>query len=465
MLMSIEHEMPAINLNIRKGVMQSVFVDLWKRLSTEGWLLENPFSLVRKVSNPHPGAQKACQMISTDTGPTVEIAPSPRETIDEVNRQLSEIRTIVGSKLQVMDVGLLGSGIHPYLGNSLEEYYEHRTPRPVYEYAVDVRQTQHRMILNIAAIQEVIDVPVKIAPLVLSVMHRLGGVFLFLCRNDPDLRGSCNRLLSVRPKAWREQFASTGYFAGDQLKIGLPPQEVNTWQAYLHLLWDANPMFILGSKSGGFEYVPEHPTFGTFISLPMGQEWTGRRLSTKEDVSITPHMSHVEQTDWNYMGFARLRLFWKGGTSINEVVKSYHGDELALDEFMSSRLEKVLLENRISACSPPGEEMCSLALIVGLIENFDAVKQFADARSYEFWLDFARQAEGLPLSAGNEDHILSDVVSLSRAGLLKRGIGEEMYLEPIVRRLKDEKSPSERMLDLYDNGGIEAVVENLLYQF
>ena len=255
----------------------------------------------------------------------------------------------------------------------------------------------------------------------------------------------------------------SGLFSSDQMKVGIPNHQVKTWKDYLYLLWDSNPMFILGTKSSGFIYVPEHPSFGQFISSK--KEWTARRLDYGEEVRIKPSMSYVKQTDWTYMGFARLRLFWKDGVNLSDVVAAYQGDNVALESFLLSSLEKVLLENRSSASPPPGEEMCSLALIVGLMENFDAVKQFVDTRPYKFWLKFAEQAEDCPFEIGDREGVLSIVTALSRAGLLKRGLGEEVYLEPINRRLKEKQSPSERMCNLYKDGGIDLVVEKLLYNF
>jgi len=465
MLISVEHEMPAVYLDSKAGVAPCVFIDLWKELSAEGWTPDGHFALSRKVPRAYPGAQKSSQMMSTDTGPTLEIAPSPGERIVEVEQQLCEIRTAAVKKLKAKGIGLLGSGVHPHLGNTLDEYYLYRTPRSVYDYAIKERGHHHRMLLNIAAIQEVIDVPIIKAPSMLSTMHRLAGVFIFFHRNDPALRGP-DHLLSVRPMAWRDQVTISGIFPGDRLKVGLPEEEANTWQSYMRLLWDANPMFILGTKSSGVVYIPEHPTFGAFISSD--REWVARRLDTGENVYVAPSMSYVAQTDWTYMGFARLRLFWKDGVSLSGLVTAYQGDSTMIEEFLSANLEKVLLENRSSACPPPGEEMCPLALVVGLIENFNEVERFAKARPYSFWLKLASAAEWQSFDSSVENtgvlEILSRILSLSRSGLLKRGLGEERYLEPLVRRIAEKKSPSERMLDFYRQGQESAVIENLLYR-
>lgn len=468
MLISVEHEIPAVALNGDAGVDPAVFTSLWEELTGEGWLPEGKYAISRQVTHPHPHAQRPSQMISTDTGPTVEMCSSPSETVGEIDNQLKELHLLVGKKLGTRQIGLLGSGINPHIGTSSEEYYLYRTPRTAYDYAIRERGWCHRTILNIAAMQEVVDIDTARAPAILAVMHRLAGVFLFLNRNDPDL-GKTRGSLSIRPKAWRDHVPTTGMFASDRLKVYLPQQEVNTWQAYMRLLWNANPMFILGTKSCGLVYIPEHPTFGIFISSPPSGGWIGRRLDNNEEVRVIPDMGHVMQTDWTYMGFARLRLFWKGDTMLSDVVEAYRSDDRVLEAFLSCHLEKVLLENRASASPPPGEEMCSLAFIVGLIENFDAVERFVKSKPYSFWLAIAHAAEHLPMKSRVEGvevtEVLSQALSLSQSGLIRRAGNEEEYLEPLVRRIRENQSPSERMLTLYETGKEEAILEHLLYRF
>ncbi len=470
MLISVEHEMPAIPLVGGGGVEPAVFIDLWRELSREGWSPDGKFAVSRKSAYSRPQAEKPFQMASTDSGPTIELAPSPVETVHEIDEQLRDLRTLVGIKLQSRGVGLLGNGINPYLGTTLDEYYQYRTPRNAYDYAIHERGWRHWTILNIAAMQEIVDISTVNAPTILAIMHRLTGLILFLNRNDPELDGaSSQQTLSVRPSAWREHVPSAGLFGNDRLKVYLPPQEIRTWHDYLHLLWDSNPMFILGTKSSGLVFVPEHPTFGAFMSSPPIDGWKARRVDTNEELSIRPEMSHVAQTDWTYMGFARLRMFWKDGTRLNDVIEAYRGDGKTLESFLGAHLDKVLLENRSSASPPPGEEVCSLAFIVGLIENLDAVRCFADARPYSFWLSVAKAAEHLPLTSRVEGvdvtELLLQTLSLAQDGLLQRGFQEERYLEPLFRRVREHQSPSERMLKFFKEGGVDAVVEHSLYHF
>lgn len=466
MLISLEQEMPTVCLNGNTAVAPEVFTDLWRELGKEGWSENGGFAISRNVPS---SAMKPMQMISTDSGPTIEIAPCPVESIHELERETSALRAFIGKRLLERDVGLLGSGVHLRLGNSDEEYYRYRTQRPAYDYAIRERGWQHRTLLNIASIQEVVDVPTALAPLALSVLHRLAGIFLFLFRNDPELAPDSSGLLSIRPKAWRDQVSATGKFPSDSSKVGIPTSEVSTWQAYLRLLWESNPMFLVGTKTSGLVYVPEHPNFWTFVSQPPKGGWRAKQLDGQEVEPIVPSMMHVMESDWTYMGLARLRLFWKEGVDLHELVSAYQSDSSQLDAFMSHNLAKVLLENRSSASPVPGTEMASVALVIGVIENLSDVVKYVNGRSYSFWANVAQMAESAPLTAIIDDvridELASKIVSLAEVGLRRRGLGEEIYLEPLLERLRSGITPAELMRDRFHAGGEGAVLEKLLYRF
>ena len=470
MLMSVEHEIPAVPIDGTDGVLPEVFESLWSSLELEGWGRENRFVVSRAPPSFNINAKKPEQVLTTDTGPTVEIAPSPAESVGEIENQLLGLRRLILPKLLANGVALLGSGIHPFLGTSEEEYLCFRTPRGAYDYAVNKthgRGWDHRAILNIAAMQEVVDIPINYAPTILNVMHRLAGIFVFLFRNDPDYQDVAGGRLSVRPFSWREQVAR-GRFPEDRHKIGLPESEISTWCSYLRLLWEMNPMFMLGTKSNGLVYVPEHPTFARFILNAPDVGWRAHRMNTAEEVLIAPEMDHVRNTDWSYMGLARLRLFWREETKLSEVVAAYlTQDEKTIATFMEENLEKVLIENRSSATPPPGSEMCSLALIVGLLENIDAVEIFVKAYSYDFWLAMASAAEFVPFDSSVQTVYIPElaklVLAFARDGLVHRGLGEEVYLENLENRISCKQSHSELMLKLANERGIDAVVESLRY--
>ena len=469
MLISIEHELPTSARNGDTGVSPAVFQDVWGELSREGWNRNGDFAVSRLPIHFHPGAKKPEQVITTDAGPSIELVPSPEETVQGIERQTTELRALAGAKFRVRGVDLLGSGVHLRLGSDMQEYLQYRTPRKAYDYAIEKRGWNHNTMLNITSLQEIIDVPVAKAPSAVGLLHQLAGAMLFLFRNDAEYREQDkHRLLTIRPRAWRDQVPNAGPFKDDIQKVCLPSREVNSWREYLHLLWESSSMFILGTKSGELTYVPAHPTFATFMTSAPKKGWMARTIGGKLITRINPSMEHVKQTDWTYMGFARLRLFWEEGVKLNELVTAYREGGEYLEGFLAEGLSKVLVENRSNACPRPGEEMSSLAFVTGIIENLGNAIRFANTFPYSFWLKVARTAETLPIYSRLEGvqvlDLLAKLLKISQEGLVRRGYGEGQYLEPLFRRVRDGRSPSEEMLAIFDKGGIEAVSESLLYR-
>lgn len=465
MLISVECELPAVMAETAAPVPPQIFTRVWRTLSECGWDADN-FGVSRKVVDPPADCMKAEQVITTDTGPTIELVPCPRQTVQEIETQITSLRSVIAEQLDVYGVKLFGGGVHPALGATREEYYAFRTQRKAYDYAVEQRGWSHHSILNICATQEIIDVAISDAICVLRVMHRLAGLNLFLFRNDPDLHGTHPHApYSIRPSAWKTHVPQKGYFTMDALKVWLPPTEIVSWEQYLALLWDANPMFLLGTKNSGLAYVPAHPTFWTYLTDTPKGGWLAKTLMDNKELRLYPEFAHVLQTDWTYMGFARLRWKWRYPLpDIDDLIDARAEDRL--DDFLAVHTEKIVLEHRANAAPMPGQEMASLAFVTGLVSNLEAAKRFAFRYPYEFWLRIAYEAESHSLL--NEKSLtvlllLREVLEISHDGLRARGFGEEEYLSPLYERVDKGKSSSELMLEIFHHGGTQALLRSLCY--
>ena len=212
--------------------------------------------------------------------------------------------------------------------------------------------------------QEIVDVSFEDAPRAVRVLHRLAGLMNFLLRNDPDVWGDYDGQISVRPRAWREHVPASASFAGDAGKVCLPAREIESWTDYLSLLWEASPMFLVGTKNSGAAYLPEHPTFLRFLQDAPREGWPARTLSG-EAVRVFPEPAQIEKTDWTYMGFARMRWKWREvPDGVRSFLDAWQRGEI--EAFLRANVLKVVIENRASSAQPPGETLVSLALVAGL---------------------------------------------------------------------------------------------------
>jgi gamma-glutamylcysteine synthetase len=459
-LLSTELEAPVVSLRDGQPAPPEVFRRVWERLAEGSW---SPLEF--GVSRESPGAPESInpsQTIVTDTGPTIELVTSPQGSIVGIQRQLGTLQAEARAALEDLGYGMLGSGVHPGLRAVPADYYRYRTPRPAYDYAIEERSWRHWSIVNIAAVQEVVDVSFDDAPRAVRLLHRLAGLMNFVLRNDPDLFGDYGGRLSVRPQAWWDHVPRSGPFAADAGKVGVPARELHTWRDYLSLLWEESPMFLAGTKDHGAVWVPEHPSFIRFLEDAPADGWPARSLSG-EAVRVRPAAEHIAQTDWTYMGFARIR--WKWRRDLEEVgsfLEAWRGDDI--ESFLASHVEKLVVENRCNSTQPPAHPLVSLALVSGLLANLDDALELATREPYAFWVSVLDASTTEPLDTTVEGRSIPayarEMVDLARQGLRARGEDDpDSALSELDRRIDEKTSPSEELLREYRSGGLPRLLE------
>jgi gamma-glutamylcysteine synthetase len=459
-LLSTELEAPVVSLRDGEPAPPSVFEQVWTSLAEGSWRSRD-FGVTRDGPGG-PDCINPAQTLVTDTGPTLELVTSPLDSFAGVQQQLETLQDEARSVLEGLGYGMLGSGVHPALRAIPAEYYRFRTPRAAYDYAIRERSWRHWSIVHIAATQEVVDVPFEDAPRAVRMLHRLAGLMNFVLRNDPDLRGEYGGKLSVRPRAWRDHVPPSGAFAADAVKVGVPELEIRAWRDYLSLLWEKSPMFLVGTKDHGAAWVPEHPTFLRFLEEAPRDGWVARTLDGKE-IRVFPAPRHVEQTDWTYMGFARIRWKWRRRPDgVAGLLAAWRDDDI--EAFLASHLEKVVVENRSNSTQPPAHALVSLALVSGLLANLDDALELALREPYAFWVSVLEASTTEPLESSVQGRPVSDLaremVDVARQGLKKRSEEDaDRALEELDRRLDEGTTPSEELLREYRSGGLPRLLE------
>jgi gamma-glutamylcysteine synthetase len=457
-LLSTELEAPVVSMHDGGPAPPDVFRRVWATLARGSWRrLE--FGVTREIPGA-PASINPCQSVVTDTGPTIELVTSPGVSNAGVGRQLDTLVDETRAALADLGYAMLGTGVHPRLRAAPEDYYRYRTPRPAYDYAIRERSWCHWSIVNIAATQEIVDVSFDDAPRAVRLLHRLAGLMNFVLRNDPDLTGEHGGRLSVRPEAWRDHVPRSGPFAADAGRVGVPERELQTWRNYLSLLWEESPMFLVGTKDHGAVWVPQHPTFIGFLEQAPGDGWPARSLSGVE-VRVRPAPEHIEQTDWTYMGFARIRWKWRRGVGdVEALLTAWRSDDI--ESFLASRLEKVVIENRCNSAQPPAHSLVSLALVSGLLSNLDEALELVSREPYPFWVSVLRASTTQALASTVEGRSIPayarEMVGVARVGLRARG-DDDSSLAELDRRIDEGTSPSEELLREYRSGGMRRLLQ------
>jgi len=116
------------------------------------------------------------------------------------------------------------------------------------------------------------------------------------------------------------------------------------------------------------------------------------------------------------------------------------------------------VENRTNDQQPPSDLVCIAALTLGLVSALEQAE--AELRSRP-WSGL-RASRERACAAGVSDDDLADLagrmLDAAEIGLRRRGLGEETFLAPLRRRLRERRCPADEAADLFEAGGAEALV-------
>ena len=116
---------------------------------------------------------------------------------------------------------------------------------------------------------------------------------------------------------------------------------------------------------------------------------------------------------------------------------------------------------------PPHETLCSTALTLGLIENLKKTQDFESQYSFEFWKELRLNAikDSLNVFIDNLSitSLIKELLDIAKEGLIRRGKGEEHFLEPLYTRLEEKKSPADAAIEFFKDKGIKNLVKELSF--
>jgi gamma-glutamylcysteine synthetase len=108
----------------------------------------------------------------------------------------------------------------------------------------------------------------------------------------------------------------------------------------------------------------------------------------------------------------------------------------------------------------------SLALVAGLLANLDEATELSQSSEYPFWVRLLDESTQLPLRSvvlgRNVADLAKEMIGIAREGLVRRGeLSADTWLAPLLERIEDGASPSERRLQELRQGGTGELIRNL----
>lgn len=178
--------------------------------------------------------------------------------------------------------------------------------------------------------------------------------------------------------------------------------------------------------------------------------------------------------DGKYINFPPIKImeYFKKQTILGEFFNGETYEEIRfepeiedIDYLRTFKFEDLTfrgtIEFRSVCCQPIKDSMTVAAFHLGLKNEVEALYDMLKNDKVIYHKGY-NAAELRKLFVRNElpefvdenalYQLTEKILELSRTGLMKRGYGEEKYLEPLYRRAADRTNPAKRMLSLRDSG-------------
>jgi hypothetical protein len=302
-----------------------------------------------------------------------------------------------------------------------------------------------------------LDVTVEEAIPFLNVVLRLTGLTLFLRRlgSISGGRPAPAGRLTVRPWAigqlWGRSPYSSDIFRGEMMG-----RDFAGWADYLRVLMGLRLSAVVGADGRPYR-VQGDPTFERLVRATPPHGWLAASTDGVQRSLQDPRLRGVVGLQ-RQVAFSRLRWAFDRDAPAAELLDAVDAGEETLRAYLAGTVGKCYIEVRSDACPPPGEELATLALYLGLIENLDAAEaRIVRGRPRRFWRTLYLAAESGPMEAQVEQEwipdVIGEVLDIAHSGLVRRGLGEERLLLPLTERVDRLTSPAEEALEVFHAAG------------
>ncbi len=434
----IECELPIVTWQ-GKAVSLKVLENLFFYLEEEGFELKqdeysNRITAATRVNPTSALTYNYCtDTITTDLGfSTLEIALAPQENLFIVQAQLSKLLLLVLNYFDSQNCRLLGYGIQPFTSPSKQLMVPHKRynfiGRTSGNKIVPKLDGKDYDLLTVSASNQChVEVSLEEAIPAVNVLNALSGLQIALQANSPIWKGQ----IDPKYKANRELFWN--YCFPDRLNQAGIPSKFKDMEAYVENLMSFKSQRVIRNKKP-YRIVTNN-TFQEFIN---GEKPTIGEDRFGNQKIIEPQVTDIHTQ--NGFCYYNARLVSKFGT----------------------------IENRMCCQQPPKETMVTSALTLGILENLEEaqflVKELSFVSPEKLRMEAIQHALDAQLEGESIVPYLYQVLHIAEKGLKNRGFGEEVFLEPLFRRLEILQTPADAAIDVFEQEGKEAFLKAISFK-
>ncbi|MGD2094089.1 MAG: hypothetical protein PVH77_03680 [Phycisphaerales bacterium] len=424
-----ELKFPLVNQNGTAASLDTTRA-LWDHLVSRNWRPIEDAMAGQIIGATKPGEQNAT-IAGYETGfCKIEFALAHVANLFGMERLIDELRVELKPFCKENNVLLLCYGIQPVTppGKKLVMKKNRTSPwirvfRSNRHISEGDGDDVHLFTIN-AANHVHISVSLEEAVDAVNVLNGFAGAQIALTAHSNIWQGQMDPQYNcVAEKFW-------DWWLPDSNRVGVPIKPFRDVKDYVRTIANFKPVYVL--RNGKPIILKKYKTFEEYYRLvrAVGLDTEGR------EISFVPEKADIDLHNSCYWYNARISRHYT-------------------------------VENRVNDQQPPNDLICISALTLGLISALAEAKKHISTHDWQALRTSRNIACRDGLLATNGGIRLSKLalrmLYIARKGLLRRGLGEEKFLEPLETRLCELSCPADKARKLFRDGGINALINTLKF--
>ena len=446
----LELEIPIVGSDYKACTYDEV-LKLFQDFVSQGWK-ERIDGHTKQLVGVYRLTPYGIEAVETDLGVcTLEVALPPiPNVIDTIEYWNNFKKTILFPNVKKHGIRLLGYGNQP-ISYPLNSYIAHKGHYEIYKNMMPYEDVDWFLdnFPGFSSVQFNFEIPKEKTIEIVNSFLRLSPLFWAISANDGVYDGKISKCISHRLNAFLR-------LAKDKMedRFGLPSSDFKGLCEYISRTWSV-PVFEILRE--GKSYFPENDRMNTHDFISRGKEnfisLNGEKLEFEcvlDDLYLAIYFSWLDY---------RIKFFFKDGLSkdiLTHVIQN--NDEVGILDL----IDHIVLKIRPCSMQNLGEEVCLLVMFYLLVNNITQTNNVSDKIEY---IDVKQSIgdvllRGLNAEIGNKKISTLGIELLNSIPINEKIIYSE-YLDPLLKRLNTNLSPSENSNNLIKNSGMSAFLQHI----
>lgn len=413
----------------------------WDFMMQKGWEPINDFSSGKLIGVRKPGECND-HIISCETGfCKIEFSLAHVSNLHDLHESVGYIRGLIEEFSEVSQVAFLGFGLQPFTPPGSHLLF--KKGRNAFwdrmfggnSFITEEDGTDVHLFTISASNQVHVDVFTEEAIDALNVFNAIAGLQVAMTANSNIWKGR----IDYRYKCLGEMFWDWWLKEGHRKRYGVPERKFSHLDDYLLYIFSFSPVFVY--RKGELVSLPFCPSFADFYSCNDKDVKCKRGRENDRVCGLLEGGEYIKVSGQEDDLDQHLTFFWH-----NARISRYY-----------------TLENRINDQQPPGDTLTIPALTLGIMENLNDALTLVNGYSWEIWREFRISAAHSGLDASMHGIRIADLskslLEIAEAGLKRRCLREEIYLEPLKERLERKVCPADVAADVFKKSGMEGFIK------